>query len=124
MNITLSAQDTLYYYIYKGERKQVEINYNYLYIVSNSQLNYDSLFSKHNYEIENFKEGEFSSDIYKEPQYWKILKITNQLLNRTQYNQLISELNNDNIDYFGPVIGEQFPVALSNYFYVKGTSIN
>jgi len=95
-----------------------------LYIVSNSQLNYDSLFSKHNYEIENFKEGEFSSDIYKEPQYWKILKITNQLLNRTQYNQLISELNNDNIDYFGPVIGEQFPVALSNYFYVKGTSIN
>jgi len=80
-NIAIFAQSNDYYW-YKEQKKQVEINYNYLYIASSTQSNYISLFNSLNYEIENFKEGEISQGSNDAPQYWKILKITNTQLNK------------------------------------------
>jgi len=54
INGAIYCQNTYYYY--KGQKRQLEINYNCFYVVSKPSVNHEQLFKKHSYEIEKIKE--------------------------------------------------------------------
>ncbi|MBI2722052.1 MAG: S8 family serine peptidase [Bacteroidetes bacterium] len=116
--VSLTAQTNDYYW-YKGQKIQLEINYNYLFVASKSNINYNTVFNKFNHQVESEKEGVTNSANESEPKYWKLLKIKNTQLNKLQNASLVAELKKENIDYIGPVVGNQYPRGLTNYFYVK-----
>ena len=104
------------YYFYKGKAIPIKQNYNMLYLTSDNAFSLNGIA---NYVFETTHEG-VEKNNSGETTYWKIVRISNDQLSEAAYLDLITLLNdNINPDYIGPVIGVEYPVAVSEYFYVE-----
>jgi serine protease len=114
--VCFSAFSKSDYYIYKGQPVPISQNYNMFYITSDHDLKVESL---NNYLFEITHQG-VDENKDGEKSFWKIVNVKNQALSQIGFKLLLKDLSNElDYNYIGPVIGNEYPVAVSEYFYVK-----
>jgi len=107
------------YYFYKGEKITIDVNEKMFYVLLSDSAGLTNYFSNSSFQVTEKKSGIYFDKTNKEiKKYWKIVEVTSENVN--QKEAITTWLSkNPSIERICPVIGDKYPVAVSEYFYVK-----
>lgn len=116
-----SQTDDFYYY--KGEKVNLPINNEMFYVVLSDTVDWKPVHLNEEYLLSTYQENTDPS--IPEKTYWKIIRVEKKNAKTTS---LLSPKalfgHSSKVLFVGPVIGEEYPVAVSEFFYVKLKSEN
>lgn len=106
------------YYYYKGEKVNVAIDEEHYYVVLSDTLDWTSTNLSRQYAFSSTQSGVQSAGNQKE--YWKIIQVR-KLDAKTNGKIRASDLldTNPKMKYVGPVLKYDYPLAVSELFYIK-----
>lgn len=103
------------YYYYSDKKIQLEINENTYYILLSDTMKFHNMLISRNLAYSQLKTG---INYYQNKKYyWKIIEFHKNNRENLYINKLL--MNQSKIEKIEPVIGKKFPVAVSEYFYIK-----
>jgi thermitase len=104
-----------HYYFYKGEKISLDVNENAYYITMSDTSNFKQKCLNSKLSISEIKHGANQEKGGKG--YWKIINIKNDTLSKKARRDWL--ISNSQIKHVQSVIGDKYPVALSEYLYIK-----
>lgn len=107
------------YYFYKDKKIAIDINEKMYYILISDTTDLTNYFANSNFQITEKKHGAyFDKSNNKIKKYWKLIEITSENVN--QKEEITTWLSkNSSLEQICPVVGEKYPIAVSEYFYIK-----
>ncbi len=107
------------YYYYKNEKITINVNEKMYYILMSDSAGLTNYFSNSSFQVTERKSGTYFDKTNKKiKKYWKIIEVIS--MNANQKEEVGTWLSkNPSIERICPVIGDKYPVAVSEYFYVK-----
>ncbi len=127
-SLSMLSQNNEYFYYYKGEKKFLELNPDFIYISTQNQINLDDKLSKGFKIILNNASNQLKRNDNSKGYFWAEIELNGkEKIDIQKYKEIINQINKDkSIEVVSPYFkSKEFEkIGLSKYFYVKLKSLS
>jgi hypothetical protein len=102
------------YYFYRGEKIPIDINEEMYYVTTSDSAGLANYLATSNFQVIEKKKGIYFKNANKK--YWKIIEVKSKNIKPKEVTTWLSSYTF--VEQIYPVIGNEYPIAISDYFYV------